>query len=179
MKKTVYASIIGAGVLVASLAPTAAHAYVPPALEIPVTCGQSTTTGPTSFAVYTGQEVKLVFSPTGCEDIYWSPDPSNWNDTSGWLATQSSFTILAADMPAQFGRQFDIDKTGVGDYEYIILTDGGPAPEPAPEPTPQTLPDTGRDAGAGMNIGVLSGVGAALLAAGALLVVRTRRSRKA
>ncbi len=175
MKKSVYAAIIGAGILGAAVAPTAAHAYVPPALEIPVTCGQATTTGPTNFAVYTGQEVKLVFSPTGCADIYWVVDPSNWNDTSGWLATQSSFTILAADVPAQIGQQFDIDKTGSGDYEQIVLTDGGPAPEPTPEP----LPDTGLDAGAGVNIGVLSGVGAALLAAGAWLVVRTRRSRKA
>jgi hypothetical protein len=175
MKKTVYASIIGAGVLAASLAPTAAHAYVPPALEIPITCGQQTTTGPTNFTVYTGQEVTLVFSPAGCTTIYWWDEaPSNWNSSSGWLATQSTFTISAADVPAQIGLQFDVEKFS-GDYEQIILTDGGPAPEPAP----QQLPDTGLDAGAGMNIGVVSGVGAALLAAGALLVARTRRSRKA
>ena len=148
---------------------------MPPALEIPITCGQQTETGPTNFTVYTGQAVTLVFNPTGCETIWWLNDaPSNWNSSNGWLATQSTFTISAADVPAQIGQQFDVDKFS-GDYDYIILTDGGPAPEPAP----QQLPDTGRDAGASMNIGVVSGVGAALLAAGALLVVRARRSRKA
>nr|KGA06608.1 MAG: hypothetical protein GM42_3505 [actinobacterium acMicro-1] len=177
MKKSVYAAIIGAGVLVSSLVPTAAHAYVPPALEIPVACQQGTGTE-TMYPVYTGQAVTLVFNPTGCVTIYWLNDaPSNWNSSSGWLATQSTFTISAADVPAQIGQQFDVDKGP--DYDAIILTDGGPAPEPTPEPTPQQLPDTGLDAGAGMNIGVVSGVGAALLAAGALLVVRTRRSRKA
>jgi hypothetical protein len=174
MKKTVYASIIGAGVLAASLAPTAAHAYVPPALEIPITCGQQTTTGPTNFTVYSGQEVTLVFSPTGCTTIYWWDEaPSNWNSSSGWLATQSTFTISAADVAAQIGLQFDIDKFS-GDYEQIVLTDGGPAPEPSPEP--KELAKTGVDAGA---ISVLSGVGAALLAGGALLVTRTLRSRDA
>ena len=174
MKKLSAMSIVGSAAVAAVLLPSSAQAYIPPALEIPVTCGQQTTTGPTSIPVYTGQEVKLVFSPTGCDPIYWTVEPSNWNNASGWLATQSSFTILAADVPAQIGQQFDIDKTGTGDYEQIVLTDGGPAPEPpAPTPTQDSLPDTGSNVEAAW-----LGLGLLVAASGAFAIRRWARTAR-
>jgi hypothetical protein len=172
MKNSMQIALAGAAVIAGILAPSAANAYVPPPLEIPVTCGEATTTGPTDVPVYTGQEVTLVFSPTGCDEIYWTVEPSNWPSVSGNLATQTSFTISAADVPAQFGQQFDVDKTGNGDYEQIVLVDGGPAPEPRPEPTPEPLADTG------LSVGAISSIGALLGITGAVLVVRSRRTKK-
>ena len=138
-----------------------------------MTCGEETTNGPTSYAVFTGQEVTLVFNPSGCADLWWGgPNPSNWGSSSDYVTGLSSFTISAADVPAQFSLQFDIDKTGNGDYEYIVLTDGGPAPEPTPEPTPEPLADTG------LSVGTVSSIGALLGLTGAFLVARSRRTKK-
>lgn len=174
MRKVTAVALIGSGILAGILAPSAAHAYVPPALEINITCGEATTNGPTSHAVYTGQEVKLIFSPSGCSDLWWGgPDPSNWGSSSDYVTALSSFTLSATDVPAQFNLQFDIDKTGNGDYEYIVLTDGGPAPEPpAPAPSAETLPNTG------FNGGSVAGAVALLGVAGAFFVTISRRSRK-
>jgi hypothetical protein len=173
MKKSTQIALAGSAVIAAILAPSAANAYVPPALEIPVTCGEATTNGPTSHAVFTGQEVTLVFNPSGCADLWWGgPNPSNWGSSSDYVTGLSSFTISAADVPAQFSLQFDIDKTGNGDYEYIVLTDGGPAPEPTPEPTPEPLADTG------LSVGTVSSIGALLGLTGAFLVARSRRTKK-
>jgi hypothetical protein len=174
MRKFAAVALIGTGIFAGTLTPSAANAYVPPALEIPVTCGEETTNGPTSHAVYTGQEVKLVFNPSGCSDLWWGgPNPSNWGSSSDYVTNLSSFTLSAADVPAQFDTQFDIDKTGNGDYEYIVLTDGGPAPEPpAPAPTVDSLPDTG------MSVTAISGIATLLGVAGAFFTATSRRSRK-
>ena len=174
MKKFAATTIIGTGILAGIVTPSAAQAYVPPALEISINCGEETTNGPTSYAVYTGQEVRLIFNGSGCSDLWWGgTNPSTWGPGSDYVSGLTSFTIVAADVPAQFTLQTDIDKTGNGDYEYIVFTDGGAAPEPpAPTPTEESLPDTG------MSVTAMSGIATLLGVAGASFAVASRRSRK-
>ena len=167
LKRHSIAAVSAVLILGATLTAVPAQAAVAP-LTIPIDCSLVVDPPTATYSVYTGQAVVLQFSPATCDTWYA-------NGTTPYLPSASltglaSYTISAVDVPLFFvpGASMDVDRTGGGDYNNIVLTDGGPAPEPAPD----TLPNTGVD---GTQSSIIIGLAAFVTLLGIALAAFERR----
>ena len=169
--RLIVSSLIGAGIVAASIAVPAmpAVALDPVTYTIDCTIGAGVTE---SIPIYQGQDAVFTFSPAGCDRAYWNslnPALSNMNASSTPpFSSRSSITIAAADIIC--GNSFDIYDDAYDESYYLTFTGCGVAPAAAPEtPGAAPLPDTGIDATA------LGLAAAGLLAAGVATIVVVRR----
>lgn len=172
--RRIVTSLIGAGIVAASIAvpamPAAALDPVTYAIDCSIAAGVTE-----SIPIYQGQDAVFTFSPAGCDRAYWgslNPALSNMNSSSTPpFSSRTSITITAADIIC--GNSFDIYDDGYDESYYLTFTGCGVAPAEVPAAAP--LPDTGLDA---TQAGLLAvGAGAAALAGVLFVVIRRRASR--
>ena len=174
--RRIVSSLIGAGIVAASIAVPAmpAVALDPVTYAIDCTIEASVTE---SIPIYQGQDAVFTFSPAGCNRAYWSslnPALSDMNASSTPpFSSRSSITIAAADIIC--GNSFDIYDDAYDESYYLTFTGCGVAGAPeAPAAAP--LPDTGIDA---TQVGLLAaGAGVLALAGFALAGVALKTSRR-
>jgi LPXTG-motif cell wall-anchored protein len=169
--RLIVSSLIGAGIVAASIAVPAMPAVALDPVTYTIDCSYvaddvATFDKEVDIPIYAGQDAVFVFSPATCKQSYWSEmNPALENDTLGELVGTASVTIAAADVLCD--NEWDVVMGDNATYNFLTFTGCEAAPAAAPEAAP--LPDTGIDATA------LGLAAAGLLAAGVATIVVVRR----
>ena len=165
--RLIVSSLIGAGIVAASIAVPAMPAVALDPVTYTIDCSYvaddvTTFDKEVDIPIYAGQDAVFVFSPATCTQSYWSEmNPALTNNTS--LAGTGTVTIAAADVVCD--NEWEVVMADSGTYNFLTFTGCEAAPAAAPTP----LPDTGIDAAA------LGLAAAGLLAAGVATIVVVRR----
>jgi LPXTG-motif cell wall-anchored protein len=165
--RLIVSSLIGAGIVAASIAVPAMPAVALDPVTYTVDCSYSSPTDvdiTEDIPIYAGQDAVFIFSPATCTQSYWSEMNPALNDNTS-LAGTGTVTIAAADVVCD--NEWEIVLADGGTYYFPTFTGCEAAPAAAPEAAP--LPDTGIDASA------LGLAAAGLLAAGVATIVVVRR----
>jgi LPXTG-motif cell wall-anchored protein len=167
--RLIVSSLIGAGIVAASIAVPAMPAVALDPVTYTVDCTYvaddvTTFDKEVDIPIYAGQDAVFTFSPATCTQSYWSEMNPALNDNTS-LAGTGTVTIAAADVVCD--NEWEIVMADQVTYYFPTFTGCEAAPAAAPEEAP--LPDTGIDA---TTLG-LAAVG--LLAAGVATIVVVRR----
>jgi LPXTG-motif cell wall-anchored protein len=160
----IVSTLIGAGIVGASIAVPAMPAVALDPVTYTVDCSYSSETDITEdIPIYAGQDAVFVLSPATCQQSYWSEmNPALDDDTNGELVGIGSVTIAAADVLCD--NEWEMVMADSTTYYFLTFTGCEAAPAAA-----EPLPDTGIDATA------LGLAAAGLLAAGVATIVVVRR----
>jgi LPXTG-motif cell wall-anchored protein len=167
--RLIVSSLIGAGIVAASVAVPAMPAVALDPVTYTVDCTYvaddvTTFDKEIDIPIYSGQDAVFTFSPATCTQSYWSEMNPALNDSTS-LAGTGTVTIAAADVVCD--NEWEIVMADQVTYNFLTFTGCEAAPAAAPEAAP--LPDTGIDATA------LGLAAAGLLAAGVVTIVVVRR----